>query len=162
MSRQRQPAPLIPDDIKARKRREAEQAREKHKRAMEAQQDRDRLVAAGNRVEALGGDYELEQRTDRLLQWIAAMAAYKALLPSWPNPNVAPAGAIGYDTGAWQPSARIFLAADTHPDRAAAELAELAADNPGFAMSMARWLRQGMRAVCVGWLDRKAFNANDV
>jgi hypothetical protein len=177
-------APLIPDEIKARRRELLGHAEQEAQKALDAQQDRERLVKAGNLVEDLGSAFENESKADKdyLARWLKAMAAYKAVLTEleqkaekvhqtdenhseqwakvvlfqrgWLDRLKQPAAGVADCFGdILQPAVNIFLAADTEPDRAATELADLAATDPGCAMQIAGCLRRGIRAVAEGrWL----------
>jgi hypothetical protein len=152
------PNPSIPDDIKARQRQAAEQARLEQQRATKEREDRHRLAAAGNRVDDLGSDYELQQRADEgyLRGWVTAIAAYKAVSPSWPNREVPPAGLTEHRRDAWRVAVKVFLASDTAPQEAVDEL-KWVATIPDFAATMAQWLRRGLRQVCEDpWVDGRA------
>jgi hypothetical protein len=158
MPHRTRPGPSLPDDIKTRQRQAAQQARSEHRQKTETLKDRDRLVAAGNRVDALGGDYELKRRGDKkyLRRWVAAIAAYQAVSPSWPNREVPPAGLTEHRRDAWRVAVKVFLASDTAPQEAVNEL-KGAATIPDFAVSVAQWLRRGLRRVCEGqWADGRA------
>jgi len=147
------PAPLIPDEIRARRQQDLERADRLARDAADAQQARERLVRAGRAVADLGREYELENpRADEgyLRPWVAAIAAYSALAPSWPNPRVAPPPYPVCVSDAWQPAANLFRAAEEDPDSVVAALADLATTDPGLARAVARWLRLGIPAVCEG------------
>jgi hypothetical protein len=148
--------PTIPADIKARRKREVEQAEHEQQRAKDEKETRYQLVRAGNLAETLGQAYELEQKTDKdyLGRWVNAIAAYKAVLSSWPNPNVPPAGITAHNRDARRVAEGLFLASDTKPDKAVKTLAKIATDDPDFAVSVARWLRHEIRKEVEGyWLD---------
>jgi hypothetical protein len=147
MSSHRTRSPIIPADIIDRQQTAAKEGQRMAEKLAAAQRERDRLVAASNRVEALGQGYELEQKTDCLPAWVKAMVAYKALLGCWPNPDVSPVGSECQPDD-WRAGACIFLASDTDPDGAVAELTALMATNPDFAMLVARRIRHGIRRAC--------------
>jgi hypothetical protein len=141
---------LIPEDIKARRRQEAEKADQERQRAADAQRNRARLVAAGNRVEDLGRDFGLELQTDGLPRWVEAMAEYKRLLEERGRLKrlcQPPAGISEHDRDAGQTAVDLFLATDTNPAQVVTDLADLAMKVPDFGMSVARWLRSGIRQV---------------
>ena len=153
-------SPLISDEILARRYQENEQAHQEHQLAAAARRDHDKRVAAGNLVQDLGGEFELAlmngetMRPDLIPRWVKAIAAYKAVLAeggrlerlSQPMPGV-----TEYRSDVWHAAVPIFLAADTEHDRAVATLADLAANVPIFAVSVARCLRREIRAVAEGY-----------
>jgi hypothetical protein len=142
------------DPIIARRRVEAEQARQEHEQREAAQRGRDELAATGNLVETLGRDFELEQKADKayLNRWVEAMGAYKSLfkLRMLKRLKQSPAGLTEHGRDAWQTAVDIFLAADTDPARAMAMLEDVA-KLPDFAVSVARWLRRGIRGQAEGY-----------
>ena len=107
--------------VMARQREEAEQARQEHQRTENAKRDRDRLVAAGNLVEALGERFELEQKADKeyLKRGVKAMAAYKALLAERGRLELLaqlPAGLAGHDRDVWQKAGDVREPSCRRPD----------------------------------------------
>ena len=110
-------------------------------------------------MEALASQFYLalqngdEVTADLLGRLVGALAGYKGLLAashrSWPNPDVPPAGG-GCGADAWQAAAVIFLASDTNPDEAVANLKNLANTIPDFAITVARGLGSWVRRVCEG------------
>jgi len=181
MSKRVSATPFIPEETKARWRRQIEQADRERKEHLDAERDRYRLVNAGNLVEDLGGEFEYELKADReyVTRWIKTMAVYRVVLTEleqkaekmeqadknhwkqWTKVVVfkrgwldqlkqPPADVADLFGDAWQPAVNIFLAADTAPDLAATELANLAAMDPGFAMSVGGCLRRGIRPVAEG------------
>jgi hypothetical protein len=159
MPRQSTRKPSIPPQIPARRQRAVEQAREEYKQRKATTTQRDRLIAAGNLVDTLGEKFESEQKADRdyLQQWVKAIADYKALLGCCPNPRVPPAGLTEQNRDAWTVAVNIFMTTNTDPAQAIVELGRLAAKDPDFAVSVARWLRRGIRQVLEGyWHDGPA------
>jgi hypothetical protein len=115
---------------------------------MHVRTERARLVAAGNLVEDLGREYELEQRTDNLPRWVRAMANYKGVLSErgMLQPlSQPPVGFTQHNRDAGQTALNIFLASDEDPDQAVAALKQLAENDPDFSMSVGRWLRREIR-----------------
>jgi hypothetical protein len=172
---------LIPEEIKARRRKQSESADRQRENYLDAQKDRCRLVNAGNLVADIG-DLELELKADKeyLAGWIKAMATYQLVLSeldqkaekleqtdknhweqwvkvvvlkrSWLDRLKQPPAGVQESLGdAWEPAVNIFLAAKTDPGRVVRELADLAATDPGFAISVAGCLRRGIRPVAEGY-----------
>lgn len=148
----------MPDPILARQRAAAEQARQEHEKALDAQRDRDRLVKAGNLVQDFGSAFEQELKTDKeyLTQWANLMAGYRRVLGElerkaekleradrehgerWANVVLVKRGVfdrlehppVGVvgDEDAWQKAVAIFQAAGTDPARSVEMLTQLATD----------------------------------
>jgi hypothetical protein len=170
---------MTDDPILARKRAEAKKTRQRLAAEKAEQQSRSRVVAANNRVEDLGGEYESKPTADKeyLTRWVNALAEYKAalaereseLLAKPGDPDVLdvrgwqdrltepPKGSAGSDPDASQKAVEIFLASgDTR--RAVKMLKDLATDPDlgGFAVSVAGCLRREIRHVAEGWRDKTA------
>jgi hypothetical protein len=153
---------LIPTDVLAHKRQQAERVREEHQRAVDAERAAYARIAAEDLAARRGEAYEWEGNADKacLKKWVEAIAAHKALLPAWPNPDVPPAdfseneppdGLSLQERQARQTKRQarhvaicIFLASDTAPDEAVKALTDLATNAPDFAASVGRWLRRGL------------------
>jgi hypothetical protein len=123
---------------------------------MDAQRERECLVAAGNLVETLGEDFEQwveliaskrPTRRPRLARWVEAMAAYKGLLAKGnmlERLAQPPAGVTEHRRDAWQRAVEVFPAADTAPERAVATPVEVT-ELPDFAIPVARRLRREIK-----------------
>jgi len=153
---------LIPDAILARRCREDEQYRQNLERRQAERDARDRLGAAGGKVEDLGQDYELNLRTDEeyLRQWVRAIAAQKVALVALPDhalpdPAAPPAWVPNHD--AWGVAVCILQASNTYPNRAMTALVDLAMKDPNLAVAVAGCLRREIRRATTPALEVVAY-----
>ncbi len=143
-------SPLIPDDVQARRQQAREQARHAHEQKMAYARKRDRFVNAGNRLEDLGREYEVDQRADEgyLKALVAATADFRRVLAEQGFLEFAgngPADLGEHERDAREQALAIFHVAESDPAQAIDSLKHWASEDPDFAMSLGRWLRQGIR-----------------
>ena len=62
-----------------------------------------------------------------------------------------PDGITEHHRDPWRVAVDIFLTSDTHPKKTVETLAEIARDDPDFAVSVARWLRREIRRISEGY-----------